>query len=673
MATISAKEFLGGKPATVMGNESSPEYKKTALQSHPTFGQNISSAIQKRGEGVYGAITGTSPESQGESPLVRGVQATGEAFGAVTDVASEIGNRLIPQGVKDRFQQQVEEGRESPLRKLVTDTASKAYDELGTRLTELEQSNPEAVKKLESTLKVAEGAGEIAGSILTADQAAQNITTGAKVTDKGVQKVKQFGSNVTNKIGEKTANYAENSIKNEWVEPTKVPKATYKKSKEIYDNASAQGHDISDTLVKNKISVADHIDNGNFSTVDTADSIRSDAGKMSKDFLRPSLEKADLSVPRTPVQEVVNEAVNKVNANRMITQETKDAIIEKLNASKGALERQFPEGMGLTDMHDEKILRDLNSKYSPIGDIATNNEAVKNKALADSLRGTLEAKAPSDLPIKEFNAELSKQYQAADYLESLNNKKAPVSIASRIAKTSAKVVGAVAGEAIGGGLMGGLAGYHLGGAVEGLLEGLPNPLKAKFLQNLEVSNPEAFQKVQNYLSNLETSGSVAQPMSSMSKSSNILTRDITPESIQNLEGKVKESVSDYIKNPKLGASIEDVTKSNPLIQEAKKYKSAEEFVKAQEIKPTTDNVTNRQAKSLKVGDYVVTGEGKYAKITDIKTKYDKLLDTNSYLVKMDNGSQKMLTTDTKSLIVSKLKDINSKSQLTDIWNKANKK
>lgn len=37
----------------------------------------------------------------------------------------------------------------------------------------------------------------------------------------------------------------------------------------------------------------------------------------------------------------------------------------------------------------------------------------------------------------------------------------------------------------------------------------------------------------------------------------------------------------YLKNPKLGMSIEDVSKSNPLLQEAKKYKSAEEFVKAQ--------------------------------------------------------------------------------------------
>lgn len=40
----------------------------------------------------------------------------------------------------------------------------------------------------------------------------------------------------------------------------------------------------------------------------------------------------------------------------------------------------------------------------------------------------------------------------------------------------------------------------------------------------------------------------------------------------------------FIANPKLGMSIEDVSKNNPLIQEARKYKSAEEFIKSSDFK-----------------------------------------------------------------------------------------
>jgi hypothetical protein len=77
------------------------------------------------------------------------------------------------------------------------------------------------------------------------------------------------------------------------------------------------------------------------------------------------------------------------------------------------------------------------------------------------------------------------------------------------------MLGAAVGQGIGGGIMGGVGGYHIGGMVESLIEGLPNPIKKSLLENLEVTNPEAFTKVNNYLKNLENSPSVAKPMTNI--------------------------------------------------------------------------------------------------------------------------------------------------------------
>ena len=101
--------------------------------------------------------------------------------------------------------------------------------------------------------------------------------------------------------------------------------------------------------------------------------------------------------------------------------------------------------------------------------------------------------------VKEFNAELQKQYQAADYLDSLHGKKVPQSLVTKVARTTAKVIGAAAGHKLGGGILGGVGGYHIGGVLETAFEGLPNPVKGYFLQNLKTSNPLAFQKLIQYL------------------------------------------------------------------------------------------------------------------------------------------------------------------------------
>lgn len=322
----------------------------------------------------------------------------------------------------------------------------------------------------------------------------------------GIDSLTQGVKDLSGKAKEGGTSMAANNEKSAWSKPTNTPKASFNKATDIYKSAESQGHDISSTLVDNGIKLSDNIEKSPsgtkiYNTADTADKIHADARKMSNEMLRPALEKADAAgAPKTSIDEVVNSAKKNIQNDKSLTAESKTSLMKKLDQSKISLENRYPHGMSLVDLHDEKIVRDLNSKYSPVGDIATNAEATKNKALADSTRKLVEQKAPEDIPVKAFNAELTKQHQAANYLDALHGKTVPQSILSKIARTTAKVVGAAVGNSVGGGVLGGVGGYHIGGMVESMIEGLPNPLKSSLLDNLKTSNPEAFKAVSQYLS-----------------------------------------------------------------------------------------------------------------------------------------------------------------------------
>jgi len=184
-----------------------------------------------------------------------------------------------------------------------------------------------------------------------------------------------------------------------------------------------------------------------------------------------------------------------------------------------------------------------------------------------------------------------------------------------------------------------------------------------------------------------------------------------PENTQNILNKNVEDV-----RPKMGLSVEDVTKSNPLIQEAQKYKSAEEFVKAQ-----GDEILHGTDKKFSSFDKSKIGMNEPDSPTKQAFFFTDSLDTaKSYgnnIVKRYGKFEKPLTTDARGqtygdfreslrevlqkaqkegndvVIIKNLSDrkdwgnyepathyavidtnkLLTKSQLTDIWKKANKK
>lgn len=457
------------------------------------------------------------------------------------------------------------------------------------------EAHPDAANALEAMgtatqagMNVA-GAEQIGSSIKDAvPTILDNAKTGAgKVGDMATNagnKIAETASNLSNKFKFKTpasdivadptqSKYYKGNI-DAWNKPVNTPTATFNAATKVATKATASGNDVGETLTKLGISPESTITDGRYDTTEVSQGIREDTGKLSSDLLRPSLKQADLSTPKTPVQDVIDSAKQNITSDKSLTAGNKARLLKNIDAEGAALTKANPDGLGLENMLDNKITYDKNAGYSPVNDIATNLEATKNKALADAFRSTLEAKAPPDINIPEFNAELQKQYQAADYLDALNNKKAPITRGQATLKTGAKILGAKVGSTFGGGILGGVAGYHIGGMIDDLFTNMPSAARETFLRNLQVSNPEAFQAVSDYMGKEQA----AQ-----------MTRLKLPEPGQstspiNLPGDTQVPMgTEEVANMKRSTIGEgnQTLKESSLIKEATNYKSAEEFIKAQ--------------------------------------------------------------------------------------------
>lgn len=290
-----------------------------------------------------------------------------------------------------------------------------------------------------------------------------------------------------------------NAVADAWKAPTTINNNTYNKARAALE----QSPESPQFLAEQGLNPADHIENDKFTigtTGDTADALRSTAGQMSRDTLRPSLEAADHSTPKTPVSTIRTEAIREAQSDKSLTPGIRKTVINNIKKETSAFEEENPDGMGLVNMHDSKITYAKNGGYSPIKSASDNAMATANRHIATALQHSVEDGAEkAGIPAKAFNSYLSKYYKAADYLETLGGHKAPVTNLKKVIRYAAKGAGAIAGHIFGGGVMSEVAGYHIAGALEHALEHLTGASRATFLKNLETTNPEAFTQVQKYL------------------------------------------------------------------------------------------------------------------------------------------------------------------------------
>lgn len=404
-------------------------------------------------------------------------------------------------------------------------------------------------------------------------------------------------------------------VANDWQKPTTINKPAFNNARGVL----AKSPETPQFLAEQKMNPFSHVEDGKYLTTDSAQALRDTAGKMSSDTLRPSLQMADYNTPKTPVEDLTTPALSNSKSSYGLTAGNSKAVQANINSELSALSEKYPKGMSLTDMHDEKITYadPNNSGYSPVKDPSVTNKAIANRAISSALGDTLESKAPQGVGVHDFNAYLSKYYKAADYLDSLNGKTAPVSVGQTIARGVARFGGAAIGGKLGGGVVTEFAGYQIGKALEHAVENLTNPMRESFLQNLKITNPEAFSSVEKYIGK-QSADQATRLRLGAGTPLGTEKNPIIPAAPTTFEKPALESKTTSV-NPKTGTQyvrdlntgekqIINPTKSSvpssipkdpqPLAKEAMKYKSAEEFVKAQ---PTLYHSGTADIKEVNLG------------------------------------------------------------------------
>lgn len=320
---------------------------------------------------------------------------------------------------------------------------------------------------------------------------------------------KNLVTNTPEQIAAKTAAKTEKAvttITKDWKRPIETPKAAFNKARQVV----GQSPDAPKFLAEQGIKPSTLIEDGKYATEDTASSLRDTAAKMSQDTLRPSLKAADYSTPRTQIGDLEESAIANARRTPNITAGNLESIEQNIHNEASSLRKKYPDGISLSEMHDNKITYAKNGGYSPFNDPKINNSATANRSFSSALGRAVENRAPKDIPVHEFNDYLSKYYEAADYLDALNTKTAPVTVGQTIVRGISKFGGAALGAKLGGDVVSAFAGYQIGKAIEHAMENMKPHMRDSFIRNLQVTNPEAFTKVQEYL-NRQTSGNDGTP------------------------------------------------------------------------------------------------------------------------------------------------------------------
>lgn len=364
------------------------------------------------------------------------------------------------------------------------------------KVNEISGMTPEIHKSLGDVFNTASllgGKEALPNDIGTPASIASDLKT--TVVDTG-NTIKKTASDL-NPLAEKPLTPAEMQIKlkgvaDDWAKPTTINEPKYHKANEVFQ----KDPEVAQNAAKMGLNPFSSIEDGKYVTKDLEKQVRSDTGKLSRDFLRPALQEADYAVEKT----LVKDLKPKVN-DFEVTPDDAETISSRLNTRLQALERKYPEGMTLTDMLDEKITYDKNGGFNQFKSNSDTIDSIANRSISSNLRTQIIEKYPL---AKEFFAEQAKNYRVADYLKALNNVKAPVSTAQTVARYVAKFGGAKLGGIFGGDVVSSFAGYQIGKVFETFLENMTNPMRDSFLKNLKITNPEAFTKVEEMLGTMET-------------------------------------------------------------------------------------------------------------------------------------------------------------------------
>ena len=354
----------------------------------------------------------------------------------------------------------------------------------------------------------AEGKAAVATLERTAnkvDDKIGSLFTGAK------DKITEGVSSQYPDFKKKGQNYYENVEVDRLMAPSKEAGKAFNKSSDLLKQAEKRGVDVRKTLANNKIYASEHITDGKFDTEEIADALANEAKNGGAEFLRPALAEAQGGVQRIPLEEIRVRMLRRLGntPDSVLSPEQKKVYASHINeeyAPGSITAMKYKDGYDLTNLYDSKLQTSSKLYKEPKNggqvSIADSQTAQRKKVESDVFDELLRENVPKEMGLDEYFKAQEAKFITANYLRTLDGKKAPQSLFQRGTKKASQLIGATAGADVAG-PFGMFSGYQFGGIAADTFATMPNPVKIAFLKSIGKTDPEIYQVMKEYTGGAE--------------------------------------------------------------------------------------------------------------------------------------------------------------------------
>ncbi len=284
-------------------------------------------------------------------------------------------------------------------------------------------------------------------------------------------------------------------------------------------------------------------------------------------------------------KDFIREANKRINAQSWSKRKKTAQKADMLRAVKD-FKKEYPKGIPNDEMDLIKS-EDTGESQSYRAKIGLSPFQPDTHAIIGQVARKFVENTSGAAPVEELNQLLSSHYDAIKLLNSMRGYTPHGGVMSKMLRTgTAEIVGAIVGTSVGHPIAGALAGKIANEGYTHILNNgfITNPVKRALIHSMKGASPEVVQKALDYLdskgitpktnptpiegqSTQESSKSLSSPQPTTPKKSvkppkgkaggpNTLTSDLKSKT---LGGRIKQAFQEYLKNPKIGLSTEDVT------------------------------------------------------------------------------------------------------------------
>lgn len=325
------------------------------------------------------------------------------------------------------------------------------------------------------------------------------------------------------------------------MQPTKTSGPQFKNAREVSVDAERRGIDLPKLMADNKLYASDHIIDKNFATAETVQVLKDEAINGGAAILRPYLREISPSVQRVPMSEVRNEIISKLNdvPESILSPQQKLDFAKKIAteySDSSVTNARYKNGYSLEDLYNSKLQTSSNLYKTPKGggkpSLSDNLTNQRKKIESDVFDSLLRKNTPKNGILDDYFKAQEGKFVLANYLESLDGKKATESLFQRAFKKTAQLSGATLGAGAAG-PFGMFSGYQFGGIMADTFASASNPVKIAFLKSIGKSEPEIYSIMRQFT----TDANIARGMrQTLPEASNV---DIGLSKVRNKYGSVE--------------------------------------------------------------------------------------------------------------------------------------